>query len=89
MLKPLHSSDKRKRLYNLCVKTNLFVILLATSALGGDVTGDFSTSNENSTVDSNNSATTNNYNGAGSGSPAPVMSAIAPTVMGSGGNDSC
>lgn len=89
MLKPLHSSDKRKRLYNLCVKTSLFVILLATSALGGDVTGDFSTSNENSTVDSNNSDVTNNYNATGAGSPAPVMSAIAPTVMGSGGNDSC
>lgn len=88
MLKPLHLSDKRKRLYNLCVKTNLFVILLATSALGGDVTGDFSTSNENSTVDSNN--VSNTYNGAGS-SPGsqPVMSAIAPTVMGGGGNDSC
>ena len=91
MLKPLHLSDKRKRLYNLCVKTATFVILLATSALGGDVTGDFSTSNENSTVDSNNTeeTVTNNYNATGAGSPAPVMSAIAPTVMGSGGNDSC
>ena len=90
MLKPLHLSDKRKRLCNLCVKTSLFVILLATTALSGDVTGDFSTSNENSTVDSNNSDVTNNYNGAGS-SPGsqPVMSAIAPTVMGGGGNDSC
>ena len=70
------------------MKTSLFVVLLATSALGGDVTGDFSTSNENSTVDSNN--VSNTYNGAGS-SPGsqPVMSAIAPTVMGSGGNDSC
>lgn len=66
------------------------MILLATSALSGDVTGDFSTSNENSTVDSNNTDVTNNYNGAGS-SPGsqPVMSAIAPTVMGGGGNDSC
>jgi len=90
MLKPLHLSDKRKRLYNFYVKTTLFVILLATSALGGDVTGDFSTSNENSTVDSNNTTETINYNGAGS-SPGsqPVMSAVAPTVMGSGGNDSC
>jgi hypothetical protein len=72
------------------VKIATFVILLATSALGGDVTGDFSTSNENSTVESNNTDVTNNYNGAGS-SPGsqPVMSAIAPTVMGSGGNDSC
>jgi len=83
-------SDKRQRLYSLCVKTLLFVVLLGSSALGGDVTGDFSTSNENSTVDSNNTTETINYNGAGS-SPGsqPVMSAIAPTVMGSGGNDSC
>ena len=60
-------------------------------ALSGDVTGDFATSNENSTVDSNNTSETvnNNYNATGAGSPAPVMSAIAPTVMGGGGNDSC
>lgn len=65
------------------------MILLATSALGQDTTvGDFA--NNNSTVDSNNTQETINYNGAGS-SPGsqPVMSAIAPTVMGSGGNDSC
>ena len=81
-------SDKRQQLYSSCVKTATFVILLATSALGGDVNGDFSTSNENSTVDSNN--TSNTYNGAGSAPGSqPVMSAIAPTVMGSGGNDSC
>ena len=71
------------------MKIATFVILLATSALGGEVTGDFSTSNENSTVDSNNSDVTNNYNATGAGQAAPVMSAIAPTVMGSGGNDSC
>ena len=61
------------------------------TAQAGDVTGDFSTSNENSTVDSNNSeeSVTNNYNATGAGSAAPVMSAIAPTVMGGGGNDSC
>ena len=88
MHRHLLSSDKRQRLYNLCVKTSLFVILLATSALGQDTVGDFA--NNNSTVDSNNSTETINYNGAGS-SPGsqPVMSAIAPTVMGSGGNDSC
>ena len=61
------------------------------TAQAGDVTGDFSTSNENSTVDSNNSeeSVTNNYNATGAGSAAPVMSAIAPTMMGGGGNDSC
>ena len=83
-----HSSDKKKPHYNYSVKTVLLTVLLATSAAAGDVNGDFSTSNENSTVDSNN--VSNTYNGAGS-SPGsqPVMSAIAPTVMGGGGNDSC
>lgn len=54
-----------------------------------DIVGDFS--NSNSTVDSNNNteSVTNNYNATGAGSPAPVMSAIAPTMMGAGGNDSC
>jgi len=91
MHKPSLLSDKKRRLYNYFVKTSLFVILLATNAIAGDVTGDFSTSNTDSTVDSNNSqeTITNNYNGAGSGQQAPVMSAIAPTVMGGGGNDSC
>lgn len=66
-------------------------MLLGMTAQAGDVTGDFSTSNENSTVDSNNSeeSITNNYNATGAGSAAPVMSAIAPTMMGGGGNDSC
>lgn len=66
-------------------------MLLVRIAIAGDVTGDFSNGYDNSTVDSNNqeSATTNNYNATGAGSAAPVMSAIAPTVMGAGGNDSC
>jgi hypothetical protein len=91
MHKPSLLSDKKRLLYNYFVKTSLFVILLATNAIAGDVTGDFSTSNTDSTVDSNNSqeTITNNYNGAGAGQQAPVMSAIAPTVMGGGGNDSC
>lgn len=59
------------------------------TAQAGDVTGDFSTSNQHSTVGSNNFEETNNYNATGAGSAAPVMSAIAPTVMGAGGNDSC
>lgn len=60
---------------------------LGNSVLAGDVAGDLSNNYENSTVDSGN--TTNNYNAAGASSPSPVMSAIAPTVMGAGGNDSC
>jgi hypothetical protein len=78
-------------LYSLCAVTLISVMLSGMTAQAGDVTGDFSTSNENSTVDSNNSeeSVTNNYNATGAGSAAPVMSAIAPTVMGAGGNDSC
>ena len=57
---------------------------------GNDIEGDFSNNYEDSVVDSNNSSQTTNYNGAGS-SPGsnPVMSSIAPTMMGGGGNDSC
>ena len=91
MHKPYLTSAKIKRLYSLCVATLIFVMLLVRIAIAGDVTGDFSNGYDNSTVDSNNqeSATTNNYNATGAGSAAPVMSAIAPTVMGAGGNDSC
>ena len=61
-----------------------------TTDNGNDIEGDFSNNYEDSTVDSNNNAETINYNGAGS-SPgsSPVMSSIAPTIMGGGGNDSC
>lgn len=59
--------------------------------IANDVTGDFSNNYQDSEVDSNNNSTseTNNYNAAGAGQAAPVMSSIAPTVMGAGGNDSC
>lgn len=70
------------------------IILLsafASAAQAQDITGDLNTQTIDSTVNSNNPVT--NYNGSGSspGSiPAnPVMSAIAPTMMGGGGNDSC
>jgi len=91
MHKLLHISVRKTPLYSLCAVTLISVMLLGMTAQAGDVTGDFSTSNENSTVDSNNSeeSVTNNYNATGAGSAAPVMSAIAPTVMGAGGNDSC
>jgi len=61
-----------------------------TTDNGNDIEGDFSNNYEDSTVDSNNESQVTNYNGAGS-SPgsSPVMSSIAPTVMGGGGNDSC
>ena len=69
----------------------LILSAFALAAHAQDINGDLNTNNVNSTVDSNNVA--NTYNGAGS-SPGsmpdtPVMSAIAPTMMGGGGNDSC
>lgn len=71
------------------------MILCALPAFGQDVTGDLNTNKntgDSSTVDSNNvsESTTHNYN---SGTPSvwanPVSTAMAPTVMGGGGNDSC
>ena len=68
-------------------------ILVATGVTAQDTTvGDLSNvATDGSNIDSNNSqeTVTNNYNATGAGSPAPVMSAIAPTIMGGGGNDSC
>jgi len=67
------------------------LILLASPAYTNDINGDFSNNYQDSAVDSNNATTneTNNYNAAGASQAAPVMSSIAPTVMGGGGNDSC
>lgn len=65
-------------------------ILIVTPALAQDVTGDLNTNiGAGASVDSNNTTETINYNGAGSGQASPVMSAVSPTVMGGGGNDSC
>lgn len=63
----------------------------SASSQTNSIDGDFSNYTADSTVDSNNSteSITNNYNAAGASSAAPVMSAIAPTVMGGGGSDSC
>jgi hypothetical protein len=75
----------------------ILVLLSATNAVAQDNVGDGSTNGDlntnmgdNNLVDSNNASNTTNYNGAGS-SPGsqPVPSAIAPTMMGGGGNDSC
>lgn len=69
----------------------LLITLLAFPVVAQDVTGDLNTNIQDSTVDSNNATenTTNNYNAAGAGRPSPVPSAMGPTVMGGGGNDSC
>ena len=65
------------------------LILLGKGAYANDVNGDFSNNYQDSNVDSGNASTTNNYNAAGAASASPVMSAISPTMMGGGGNDSC
>ncbi len=95
MLKHSHSSVTRKLLQNLCVAILLLVSYPiyaeeATDGDGNDIAGDFSNNYEDSTVESNNTSEVTNYNGAGS-SPgsSPAMTAMAPTVMGGGGNDSC
>jgi hypothetical protein len=74
----------------------LAAVLIAGPAFGQAI-GDGSSFNTSvgpgSNVDSNNINETINYNGAGSAPGSqpqpPVMSAVAPTMMGGGGNDSC
>ena len=65
---------------------------LSGTAIAQDITGDLNTNTNirDATVDSNNTQETINYNGAGS-SPGsqPPPSAISPTVIGGGGQDSC
>lgn len=81
-------------MWKLCA---IVLILLSSSVVAQDNVGDGSTNGDlntnmgdNNTVDSNNSSETINYNGAGSAPGSqPVPSAISPTVMGGGGNDSC
>jgi hypothetical protein len=91
MRKPSQLSDKQKQLLQCCVWIPIMVIWWTAIVYANDVAGDFSNNYQDSNVDSNNSseAVTNNYNATGAGQAAPVMSSIAPTVMGGGGNDSC
>ena len=66
--------------------------LLTHGAYANDVNGDLNTNIQDSTVDSNNQSdsTTNNYNSGPPGAMSnPVPTAMAPTMMGGGGNDSC
>jgi len=63
---------------------------LPSTGLGQDVTGDLNTNISEAVVDSNNIAETINYNGAGSSpNSQPPPSAISPTIIGGGGQDSC
>jgi hypothetical protein len=81
-IKPLYGNLR----YTFCILS-----IWAFPIFAQDVTGDLNTNIQDSTVDSNNATenTTNNYNAAGAGRPSPVPSAMGPTVMGGGGNDSC
>jgi len=78
-----------------CVARFLSLFLLACSAhasFAQDVNGDLSTSiGAGSNVDSNNVNSTNStVNNGGQGPMGnPVPTAMAPTMMGGGGNDSC
>lgn len=64
------------------------LILWLPLAIYAQQTGDLNSNTVNSSVSSNNVDTTNNYNGAGSGSPTPPPSAISPTYM-FNGSESC
>ena len=70
----------------------LLFFLSISYAQAQDITGDLNTNIQGSTVDSNNESEsiTNNYNSGAPGRESnPVPTAMAPTIMGSGGNDSC
>lgn len=67
--------------------------VLAQDVGDGSTQGDLNTNmGDSNTVDSNNATdnVTNNYNSGPPGATSnPVPSAVAPTMMGGGGNDSC
>lgn len=80
------------------LRAGLCGLLIATAThaqdIGdGSVSGDLNTNiGDGATVDSNNAtdSTTNNYNSGAPGALSnPVPTAMAPTVMGGGGNQSC
>ena len=67
-------------------------ILIAAAVDAQDVTGDLNTNiGAGASVDSNNTSNTSSttYNGSQGMLSNPVPTAMAPTVMGGGGNDSC
>lgn len=69
------------------------LILCGSVCFAQDITGDLNTNiGDGSNVDSNNTtdSETNNYNSGAPGAMSnPVPTAMAPTMMGGGGNDSC
>ena len=65
-------------------------LLTASAAHAQDINGDLSTNiGSGSNVDSNNSTENTTYNGSQGAMSNPVPTAMAPTMMGGGGNDSC
>ena len=82
-----HMPRNRRRIW-----TGLCGLLIATALDAQDITGDLNTNiGDGTSVDSNNTETTNSttYNGSQGMLSNPVPTAMAPTVMGGGGNDSC
>jgi len=66
------------------------LILWTSPCSAQDINGDLNTNiGDSSTVDSNNSTENNTFNGPQGALSNPVPTAMAPTVMGGGGNDSC
>ena len=67
----------------------VFAVSITTIANANEQTGDLNQNTSDSTVDSNNVSTTNNYNGAGAASrETPPPSAIAPSYI-SNGPETC
>jgi len=65
-------------------------LLTASAAHAQDINGDLNTNiGAGSNVDSNNSTENTTYNGSQGAMSNPVPTAMAPTMMGGGGNDSC
>jgi hypothetical protein len=65
-------------------------LLTASAVYAQDVSGDLNTNiGAGSNVDSNNNTENVTYNGSQGAMSNPVPTAMAPTMMGGGGNDSC
>ena len=80
--------------YAICLICSLLSAPIFAQDVGdGSTNGDLNTNmGDNNIVDSNNpsDSVTNNYNSGAPGAMSnPVPSAMAPTVMGGGGSDSC
>jgi hypothetical protein len=66
----------------------LLPLLICFSVQAQTNVDNLSTNQQGSNISSNSGNTTNNFNGAGSGSPMPAATAVAPSFL-SSGTDSC